>query len=155
GRPPCRPFSAEFCGIAVLETHYRRVRANRMDLFCLFSLAVGLLAAPAAKTPAVSTRPEFQPALVPSTWADILEGVDTPAQWRERKQWIRQQFLELLRDEHKPEKPPLEMAVHERVDVEGIYTRRLVSYNVESDERAHAYLAIPHGLTGKAPAMVV
>lgn len=38
--------------------------------------------------------------------------------------------------------------------MDGIYTRRLVSYNVEADERAHVYLAIPRKLNGKAPAVV-
>jgi len=34
-------------------------------------------------------------------------------------------------------------------------TRQLISYAVEADERAHAYLAIPDGLNGLVPAVVV
>ncbi|HJN89415.1 MAG TPA: alpha/beta fold hydrolase, partial [Verrucomicrobiota bacterium] len=64
-------------------------------------------------------------------------------------------YLRLLRDEFKPAKPPLDLRVHERVVVGGVYERRLVSYRVETDERAHAYLAVPLKHTGKLPAVVV
>lgn len=44
--------------------------------------------------------------------------------------------------------------MHEGVDIDGCYERRLISYAVETGERAHAFLAIPHGLTAPAPAIV-
>jgi len=40
------------------------------------------------------------------------------------------------------------------VTVEGCYERRLISYQVEPDERAHAYLAIPLHLKGRVPGIV-
>ena len=103
---------------------------------------------------APTTRPEFEASPVLSTWEDLLEGVETVDQWRDRKETIRRQFLELIRDDRKPAKPPLDLQVHESADVDGLYTRRLISYNVETDERAHAYLAIPRHLTGPTPAIV-
>ena len=78
----------------------------------------------------------------------------TPADWRAHKDVLRQRYLDLIRDDRKPARPPLDLRVHETVDVDGIYERRLISYAVETDERAHAFLAVPHGLTGSAPAVV-
>ena len=67
----------------------------------------------------------------------------------------RAQAAPSIRDEQKPKKPPLELEIHETVDIEGVYRRQLISYNVEQDERAHAYLGIPlkpHGAAaGDAP----
>ncbi len=63
-------------------------------------------------------------------------------------------ILELIRDSEKPAKPPLDLVVHETVNIEGIYLRKLISYNVEADERAHAYLGVPIGLEGRAPGIV-
>jgi pimeloyl-ACP methyl ester carboxylesterase len=120
-----------------------------------FWFVAGLIIPFGAEPKAPTTRPEFEPAPVRSTWEDLTAGVRTRDEWLERKERIRRQFLELIRDDQKPAKPPLDLQVHESVDVEGLYTRKLISYNVEADERAHAYLAIPHGLTGKAPGMVV
>ncbi|MCF7688188.1 MAG: dienelactone hydrolase family protein [Cephaloticoccus sp.] len=99
-------------------------------------------------------RPRSEPEPIRSSWDDLLEGVHSPADWLVRKAELRQRYLELIRDEHKPAKPPLDLRVHETVDVDGLYERRLISYAVEADERAHAFLAIPHGLTGPAPALV-
>lgn len=48
----------------------------------------------------------------------------------------------------------LDLRVHEVVDVDGCYERRLISYAVEADERAHAFLAVPYGLSAPAPALV-
>ena len=109
----------------------------------LWGVVVALGIAPhRAVAAAPTTRPEFEAAPVHSTWEDLLEGVTTIEQWRERKAKIRRQFLELIRDDRKPARPPLDLQVHETVDVEGLYTRKLISYNVEADERAHAYLEI-------------
>lgn len=102
----------------------------------------------------LETRPEFEPPPIHSSWQDLLDGVENRAQWERRSQEIRRQYLDLIRDRHKPPKPALDLEVHEAVDVEGLYTRRLISYNVEPDERAHAFLAIPANLDGRAPAVV-
>lgn len=80
---------------------------------------------------------------VESSWDDLLEGVDTREEWRQRKQELRQKFLELIRDQHKPERPELDFEVHGEVIVDQLYRRQLVSYSVGPGERAHAYLGIP------------
>lgn len=107
-------------------------------------LAVAVFASVSRRsTTAVPTpRPEFEASPVHSTWEDLLEGVTILDQWQERRETIRRQSLELIRDDRKPGRPPLDLQVHETADVDGLYSRKLVSYNVESDERAHAYLAI-------------
>jgi len=94
------------------------------------------------------------PPEIKSSWDDLTEGVDNLDQWRSRRTVLKQRYLDLLRDQHKPEKPPLDLQVHESVEVDGKYTRKLISYAVEEDERAHAYLGIPLQLKGKAPAVV-
>ncbi len=101
-----------------------------------------------------STRPEFEPPAIRSSWDDVLAGVKTKADWPKRRTELQRQYLDLLRDQYKPSRPPLDLRVHEASDVEGLYTRKLISYNVEADERCHAYLAIPNGLDGPAPAIV-
>ncbi|MGI9428868.1 MAG: dienelactone hydrolase family protein, partial [Bythopirellula sp.] len=89
-----------------------------------------------------------------SSWDDLTEGITTPDQWHRRRAVLKQSYLELLRDQHKPTKPPLDTRVHEDVIVAGKYRRKLISYAVEADERAHAYLGIPLELAGPAPAVV-
>jgi len=108
--------------------------------------------AAAAESPPVRKRSD--PPVVRSSWDDLLEGVETPEDWQKHKQVLKSRYLELLRDDRKPTKPPLELKLHESVVIDGVYTRRLVSYNVEADERAHAYLGVPLELEGKAPAVV-
>ncbi|MFA7004486.1 MAG: alpha/beta fold hydrolase, partial [Verrucomicrobiia bacterium] len=82
------------------------------------------------------------------------EGVRTREDWTKHRAVLQQRYLELIRDQHKPKKPALDLKVHETVVVEGRYQRLYISYQVESDERAHAYLGIPLELKGKAPAIV-
>ena len=95
------------------------------------------------------------PQRIVSTWDDLTDGISTPEQWAARKQDLKARYLELLRDQFKPaQRPPLDLQVHETVTVDGLYERRLVSYAVESDERAHAYIGIPLKREGKLPAVV-
>lgn len=89
-----------------------------------------------------------------SSWDDLTEGIQTKADWQQRRAELKEKYLQLLRDQYKPEKPPLDLKIHEEVIVDGLYRRQLISYAVESDERAHAYLGIPINLKGKAPAIV-
>lgn len=96
----------------------------------------------------------FEVPKIHSSWDDLTDGIDTKADWRKRRAELKKKYLELLRDQHKPEKPPLDLRVHEDVVVDGLYRRQLISYAVESDERAHAYLGIPLKVKGKAPAVV-
>ena len=92
--------------------------------------------------------------VIKSSWDDLTEGIENKDQWEARQVLLKQRYLELLRDQYKPEKPPLDLQVHETVVVDGKYVRKLISYAVEKDERAHAYLGIPLKLDGKAPGIV-
>jgi dienelactone hydrolase len=96
------------------------------------------------------------PERIVSSWDDLTDGVATPEQWTARKADLKRRFLELLRDQYKPAKrPELKLEVHETVVVDGLYERRLVSYAVEEDERAHAYIGIPLSGSKPFPAAVV
>ncbi len=100
-------------------------------------------------------QPElFQIPEIRSSWDDLTEGIKTKDDWRKRRSVLKGRYLELLRDQHKPDRPALELTIHEDVVVEGIYRRKLISYAVEAGERAHAYLGIPAKLSGPAPAIV-
>ncbi len=120
---------------------------------CLTILMLSLWTATAwCEGPPVRKRSD--PPVIRSSWDDLLDGVKTPADWQRRRAVLRERFLALIRDDQKPPKPPLKLETHESVTVDGVYTRRLVSYNVEADERAHAYLAVPTRLDGPAPGIV-
>ncbi|MDA1315497.1 MAG: dienelactone hydrolase family protein [Acidobacteria bacterium] len=113
------------------------------------------LAATATSTQAsAADRTRSDPPVIHSSWDDLLDGVSTAADWRKREPVLRQRYLDLLRDEYKPEKPAHNLQVHESVKVDGLYERRLVSYNVEADERTHAYLGLPLKSEGRTPAVV-
>lgn len=101
-----------------------------------------------------SGRQRSDPPVIQSSWDDLLEGVENPDDWKARKEVLRARYLKLIRDEFKPAKPPLNLKVHESVAVDGQYTRKLISYSVEADERAHAYLGIPLKREGRLPAVV-
>jgi dienelactone hydrolase len=101
-----------------------------------------------------TARRRSEPPVIRSSWDDLLEGVSTRADWDRRRAILKQRYLDLIRDEQKPPKPPLDLTVHESQDVGKSFRRLRVSYNVESDERAHAYIGIPLGLREKAPAVV-
>lgn len=111
-----------------------------------------LSAALRAEEPPVRLRSD--PPVIQSSWDDLLEGVRTREDWDKHRIVLRQRYLDLIRDQHKPAKPPLDLKVHETVEIEGSYRRLYISYQVEADERAHAYLGIPLELKGKAPAVV-
>ncbi len=120
--------------------------------------AIGLLALtilPAIANAQNRKRPDlFEVPEIRSTWDDLTDGIKTRAEWAQRQKLLKQRYLDLIRDQHKPNKPPLDLQVHEDVEVEGKYRRQLISYAVESDERTHAYLGIPLKLEDKAPAIV-
>ena len=126
-------------------------KSRRVFLFPFF-LSLFFISIPAAQKEPVRRRSEPQP--VRSSWDDLLAGVRTPEQWKAHKEVLRKRYLELIRDDQKPARPPLGLTVHETVNVDGVYERRLISYNVEADERAHAFLAVPFALKGPAPAVV-
>ncbi len=126
---------------------------TQLLVVCVFLNAI--LPCVLGEEPAADVRRRSDPPVIRSSWDDLLDGVKTPGDWKQRKAGLRQRYLRLLRDEFKPAKPSLDLRVHERVVVGGVYERRLVSYRVEEDERAHAYLAVPIKHTGKLPAAVV
>ena len=95
-----------------------------------------------------------EPPVIQSSWNDLTEGIKTYDDWRDRRPVLRQRYLDLIRDQHKPAKPSLDLQEHESVAIDGTYTRKLISFNVEEDERAHAYLGIPCAVAGPAPGIV-
>lgn len=115
----------------------------------LLLLTSGVLSAQNRKQPELFEVPE-----IVSSWDDLTEGIETKGDWEARREILRARYLDLLRDQHKPDKPPLQLETHESVIVDGKYERRLISYQVEADERAHAYLGIPLEMEGKTPAIV-
>lgn len=103
---------------------------------------------------AAALRTQSEPAEVVSSWDDLLEGGKTAKEWKKHKEVLRQRYLELIRDEAKPAKVPLDVKIHESVVVDEVYTRQLISYNVEADERTRAYLGIPLNRNGRVPGVV-
>jgi pimeloyl-ACP methyl ester carboxylesterase len=101
-------------------------------------------------------RPKTDPEPIVSSWDDLLDGVASADDWTSRKVELKNRYLELLRDQHKPAKrPQLKIETHESVVVDDVYERRLISYAVEEDERCHAYLGLPLKRGGALPAVVV
>ena len=96
----------------------------------------------------------FEVPSIQSSWDDLTDGVETQEDWTRRRKELRTRYLGLLRDSHKPQRPALDLVVHSEVVVDNTYTRQLISYAVESDERAHAFLGIPLDIHGPAPAIV-
>jgi len=120
----------------------------------LVVFVAGLFAA-AAYAQDTPTNPLMEVPPVESSWNDLTEGLASKEDWEARRPEIKQAFLDLIRDQYKPKKPPLDLQVLETADVEGNYTRKLISYAVEANERAHAYVGIPSDATGSMPAIVV
>ena len=70
------------------------------------------------KQPELFDVPEIR-----SSRDDLTDGVQTSADWQKRRIVLRKRYLDLIRDQHKPEKPPLDLKVHEQVVVDGAYMR--------------------------------
>lgn len=92
--------------------------------------------------------------IIESSWDDLRENVNSLDDWRKHRQVLQRRFLELIRDQHKPTRPPLDVRTHNSAVVDNTYTRRLISYEVEKDERAFAYVGVPLKKDGKLPAIV-
>ena len=120
----------------------------------MLTLIVTSVAADVVSAEEPPARRRSGPPRIESSWDDLIVGVQTRENWEQRRKVLRQRYLDLIRDEHKPKKPPLDLQVHEMKVVGGRYKRLSISYNVESDERAHAYLGIPLDCQGKAPGVV-
>lgn len=123
----------------------------------ILPLVIGLIGSTGVSARASSPAKQSDPPVIVSSWDDLLEGVKNARDWADHRKVLQQRFLELIRDDKKPPRPPLNLKWHESVVVDGLYTRWLVSYQVENDERAHAFLGIPLKLEGKGktPAIVV
>lgn len=89
-------------------------------------------------------HPNWAPKPIPTFWDDLLEGVTTAADWTVKRPAVKRRFLDLLRDDEKPPVPDPQIEVEREWDGGG-FTFRLITYNVEKDERAAAYVCIPPG----------
>ena len=73
-------------------------------------------------------RTTSDPPVITSSWDDLTAGIQNTAQWRSRRSVLKRRYLELIRDQHKPKKPRLDLRVHQSVIVDGKYTRQLISF---------------------------
>jgi len=119
---------------------------------CFIALTILMPTSTSAESPPVRERSD--PPRIVSSWDDLLEGVRTREDWEQHRRVLKRRYLELLRDDRKPPRPPLTLRTHESVVVDGTYTRHLISYQVEADERARAYLGVPLEREGPAPGIV-
>ena len=103
-------------------------------------------------------HPSWKPTVIRGSWDDLLDGIDTPEAWALKRDVIRQRFHDLLLNDAAVETPvDLQLEVVEEWDGGrqsaiasrdgGGFRVQYVSYNVEGDERAHAYVAIPDEAT--------
>ena len=100
-----------------------------------------MMSASAPDTP----NPAWTPTPLQTSWDDLLDGIGSPEAWMEKRQAVKKRFLALMRDEAAPE-PPGDFQVEVAREWDGGGFRiHDISYQVEADERAHAYLAIPDG----------
>ena len=99
------------------------------------------MSSPASDTP----HPSWTPTPIQTSWDDLLGGIDSPEAWEEKRRSVKERFLALLRDEAAPEPPgDFQVEVEREWDGGGFHIQ-YISYQVETDERAHAYLAVPDG----------
>lgn len=89
--------------------------------------------------------PSWEPSPIRTSWDDLLEGIDSAGAWREKRVAVKRRFLELLRDEAAPGPPRDRQLEVEREWDGGGFRIQYVSYQVEADERAHAYVGVPEG----------
>ena len=129
-------------------------RKDNMNTRVTVSIVCAVLLSAVTALGQTSTRPVSGPPKIESSWDDLTEGLETRDDWHMRRQILKKRYLDLLRDHHKPQKPSLELQVHESVEVDEVYIRKLISYAVEEDERAHAYLGIPLERESRRPGIV-
>ncbi len=82
---------------------------------------------------------------IQTCWDDLLEDINNLDDWQVKRSVLKKQFLELIRQEAAPAIPDNFDIQREDSWEEDGYRVEYISYNVEDDERAHAYLAIPDG----------
>lgn len=121
------------------------MKSNRLVFACLFFVAIGsIFSSNRCANAQEQEKADWQRVpSIESSWNDLLDGINDDSQWQHRKAELKSKFLQLLRDDFKPQRPELNLELHETVNVDGVYERRLVSYQVGEGERAHAYLGVP------------
>lgn len=88
---------------------------------------------------------DWTPTPYTTSWDDLLDGIETADDWRAKRVDVERRFHALIRLDAAPEAPAdPDLRVEREWDV-GDFTIQYVSYQVENDERAHAYVGIPHG----------
>lgn len=92
---------------------------------------------------AAADHPSWHPSAIQTSWDDLLAGVDSAAAWEQKRGAVRARFLELIRDSAAPEPPADPRVQVERAWDGGGFRIEYISYQVEEDERAHAYVGIP------------
>lgn len=92
------------------------------------------------------THANWTPAPVVTPWDELLAGIANADDWAKKRPAVRERFLAFLKDEAAPPRPrELDLRDEGAAIDAGGFTIRRVSYKVEADERAHAYLAVPGG----------
>ncbi|HTL52975.1 MAG TPA: alpha/beta hydrolase family protein [Planctomycetota bacterium] len=102
-----------------------------------------------------ATAPAKPPFVTP--FDDLLvdragKAITTRAGWEQKRADIRTRFLDLL-GEPPTVKPKLDPVILSETACEK-YTRFELEYSVHSDEKATAFLCVPKGLKGPAPAVL-
>ncbi len=132
------------------------VAAARSGLFLLENLRVRD-ATSSLPPPAALPTPEYEDhadLLVARDEAGQLQAVDTPHDWALRRSHILRDMQSVMGQLPGPsERVPLDIQV-ESEEQTAKYLRRKLTFRSDADTRVPAYLLIPHGLTGPAPAML-
>ncbi|NKB72471.1 MAG: hypothetical protein GKR89_35795 [Candidatus Latescibacteria bacterium] len=90
-------------------------------------------------------HPSWAPTALATSWDDLLEGLDGPQDWADKRRAIEARFAQLIRRDAAVDVPTdLALEVERQWDGGG-FTIQYISYQVESDERAHSYIGIPSG----------
>ena len=85
------------------------------------------------------------PTPIQTSWDDLLNGIDSPEKWHEKRKEMEARFRALLRDEAAPAPPEDPRVKVEKEWAADGFTVKIITYDVEADERARAYLALPDG----------
>jgi dienelactone hydrolase len=113
-------------------------------------LACGLLHA----EPPLPRYPDRSNLLAWKDDAGKLHPVKTTADWAKRQAHILEGMQEIMgRLPSDKEKVPLDVQYGEEVKTPK-YTRKKLTFAAEKDDRVPAWLLVPHGLKGKAPAVL-
>lgn len=91
---------------------------------------------------------------IPSSWDDLLDGVKTAEQWNQRRTQLRKLYLEMIRDDAKPQRVCPDTRIEEESVVGEAYRLQRISYQVEEGERAGAYVALPLAAAAPVPGIV-